>query len=200
MKVVALLLVSLFAIPALADSITPPVMSVAFSGVTTAGSFFNSPTDYLIGGSNGRNNGCATPCIEFQVQNGVFTGRSTINFASLAFYNGADVGGGIFGHLGKVSFNPQTDVLSAVFGGKENMEPFIAGNWSHEYWYVVKGTFSENLGTGVGSLNLTSENYIGTTAVPEPETLASLLTGMVAIVMARRRAAKSSSQTASLGS
>lgn len=86
---------------------------------------------------------------------------------------------GIFGPMGKVTFNPQTDILSGVFWGKEDVFP--AGTQFPPSWYTVKGTFSENLGTGAGSLNLTSETFIGTTAVPEPETLTTLGTGLCAI-------------------
>jgi PEP-CTERM motif len=82
---------------------------------------------------------------------------------------------------GKVSFNAQTDTLSGVFGGKEQMEAFVAGKWWPEYWYTVQGNFSVNLGTGAGSLNLTRETYIGTSPVPEPETLTTLGTGLCAI-------------------
>jgi PEP-CTERM motif len=188
-------LLLLFAIPALADSITPPVMSVSFSGVQVTGSM-TSPTSYYLTGTNAAlNNGCASTCTEFEVQDGVFTGRSTINFAGVSFNSGTGLGGGLFGHLGKVSFNPQTDILSGVFGGKEQMETFVNGNWWPESWYTVRGTFSENLATGVGSINLKGENFIGTTAVPEPETWAMLATGIAAIGMGWRWFPKSTSRT-----
>ncbi|MGB0011988.1 MAG: PEP-CTERM sorting domain-containing protein [Candidatus Sulfotelmatobacter sp.] len=188
-KITALLAVLLlaFATPALADSITPPVMSVAFSGVI-GGVIFYSPTSYVGGGSNMYlNNGCLQTCTEFEVQNGVFTGRSTINFAQVAYVIGTDVGGELFGHLGKVSFNAQTDTLSAVFGGKEQMETLVAGKWYPESWYTVQGTFTDNLSTGAGSVNLTSETYIGTSPVPEPETLIMLGTGLCAIAGVLKR-------------
>jgi PEP-CTERM motif len=188
MKYVLLLLL---AIPSLADSITPPVTSVAFSGVNTAGSFFTSPTDYLIGG--GTPNTCSE-CLGFQVQDGVFTGSSTNNFAGVTFTNGPEGAGAMFGHLGKVTFNPQTDVLSALFGGKEQMETMVAGKWWPIYWYSVTGKFSENLGTGVASLNLTHETFVGTTAVPEPSTWAMLATGIAAIGMGWRWFPKSTSR------
>ena len=187
-KVAALLV--LLSLPALADSITPPVMSVAFSGVSVTG-FFNSPTNYYLTGTDP----CSATCAGFEVQNGVFTGRSTINFAAVSFSNGSAVAGEMFGHLGRVSFNAQTDVLSGIFGGKEQMETLINGKWFPESWYVVRGTFSENLGTGSGSLNLNSSTYIGSTAVPEPSTWALILSGLAAIGMVKRRSAKSTSQT-----
>jgi PEP-CTERM motif len=89
----------------------------------------------------------------------------------------------MFGHLFRVSFNSQTDILSGVFAGKEQMVAFVGGKWAPVYWYQVQGMFSENLGSGVGSLNLTSEKFIGSspTAVPEPETLTMLGTGLCAI-------------------
>ena len=181
------LLLALAAVPALADSITPHVMSVAFSGVT-GGIIFYSPTSYVGGGSNMYlNNGCQQTCTEFEVQNGVYTGRSTINFAQVAYVIGTNVGGGLFGHLGKVKFNSQTDTLSGVFVGKEQMETLIAGEWAPESWYTVEGTFADNLGTGAGSVNLTRETYIGTSPVPEPGTLLTLGTGLCAIAGTIRR-------------
>lgn len=185
----ALPLVLLFAIPALADSVPiPPVTSVSFSGVTSGG-FFNSPTDYDLGGSNSsQNHFCTSDCVEFQVQNGVITGRSTINFASIyGFTNGSGGAGGMFGHLGRVSFNAQTDVLSGFFGGKEQMSALVRGEWYPEYWYTVQGTFSENLSTGVGSVNLNHEQFIGTTPVPEPSTWLLLATGLSAFLVSPKR-------------
>lgn len=185
LKTLALLLV--FASPALADSITPPVMSVAFSGVT-GGIIFYSPNSYVGGGSNMYlNNGCAQTCTEFEVQKGVFTGRSTINFAQVAYAIGSTLGVELSGHLGRISFNAQTDTLSGFFGGKEQMETLVAGKWFPESWYVVNGTFTDNLGTGVGSMNLTSATYIGTSPVPEPGTLITLGTGLCAIAGIVRR-------------
>jgi hypothetical protein len=147
------------------------------------GGFFNSPTDYELTGTNSfQNNFCTADCVQFEVENGVFSGRSTTNFAEIyAFGNAPGLDGEMFGHLGKVSFNPQTDILSGVFGGKEQMVAFVGGKWFPYYWYTVKGTFSENLGTGAGSVNLTSETYIGTSPVPEPETFTMLVTGICSI-------------------
>lgn len=193
LTIVAVLLLALATSPALAASIPiPPVTSVSFSGVTTADSFFNSPTDYDIGGSNSsQNNFCTSDCVEFQVQNGAFTGRSTINFAGISgFTNSSGAAGAMFGHFGKVSFNPQTDILSGVFGGKEQMEALVAGKWWPIYWYTVQGTFSENLGTGAGSVTLNHETFIGTTAVPEPSTMFTMGTGLCALAGVVRRKAR----------
>jgi hypothetical protein len=98
----------------------------------------------------------------------------------------AGVGGEIDGHLGKVSFNPQTDVFSAAFWGKEQVA-FVAGKQFPLYWYTVVGTFTDNLATGKGSVNLTHENFIGTADTPEPSTLLSLGTGLCAIAGVMRR-------------
>ena len=180
----AVLLMTLAAaLPALADSVpVPPVTSVSFSGVVSGG-FFNSQTDYELGGSNSfQNHFCTSNCGEFQVQNGVYTGRSTIDFASISgFTNSSGAAGEMFGHLGRVSFNSQTDTLNGFFGGKEQMIAFVGGKWYPIYWYTVQGTFTENLATGVGSVNLNHEQFIGTTAVPEPGTLLTLGTGLCAI-------------------
>jgi PEP-CTERM motif len=191
LKLVSALLVALLltpALPALADSVPiPPVTSVSFSGVTVTG-FFNSPTSYYLDGTNTfQNNWCTADCTLFEVEKGVFTGRSTTNFAYVYGFANA---GSMFGHLGRVSFNSQTDVLSGVFGGKEA----VRGANNVYSWYTVKGAFSENLVTGNGTVNLTSETYIGTTSVPEPETLTTLGTGLCAIAGVALRKLRSMGQ------
>jgi hypothetical protein len=181
----AVFLLALAALPALADSIPiPPVTSVNASGMTTGG-FFNSPTDYDLSGAT--SNACSNNCLGFEVENGVFTGRSTTNFAAAIFSNASGDAGEMFGHLGRVSFDAQTDVLSGIFGGKEQMIAFVNGKWAPVYWYTVQGAFSVNLGTGTGSLNLTKENFIGTADTPEPQTLLTLGTGLCAMAGVVRR-------------
>jgi PEP-CTERM motif-containing protein len=176
MKYAALLLVSLFAIPALADSIpVPPITSVSFSGAST-GIFFNYPNTYL-GSSNLGDHSCSlTTCLLMQAQ---LMPDGSFGKDSGAHLWGGDTG--IFGSLGKITLNSQTDVLSGIFWGKEDI--FTSG----AAWYTVKGTFTENLGTGTGSLNLTSGTFIGATAVPEPSTILMLGTGLLAIAGSVRR-------------
>ena len=166
----AVLLLTLVALPALADSITPPVTSISFSGATT-NTIFNYPNFYLHSSNEGPNF-CPTNCVNMDVQlmpDGSFGKLSTAYVWDTAAIT--------FGSLGKVSLNQQTDMLSGIFWGKEDSATATSG----PSWYMVKGTFSENLRTGSGSLDLTSEKFIGTTAVPEPETLSMLGTGLCAI-------------------
>ena len=88
----------------------------------------------------------------------------------------------MFGHLGKVSF--VDDELTAIFTGKEGI--VSNGVWS---WYTVEGTFSDYMPgllkypslVGTGGIVLNRETYIGTSPVPEPETLVTLVTGICSI-------------------
>ena len=192
---VVLLAVPLVSIPALATSIpVPPVTSVSFSGVNTTGSFFNSPSDYKIGGANGSNtNFCTVDCVGFEVQSAPGCGPlgscgPSTNFASMNGFGGSpNLDGAMFGHLGRVSFNPQTDILTALFGGKEQMSARTPRGFFPVYWYTVQGVFTLNMATGVGSMNLTKETFIGTTAVPEPGTWLMMGTGLCAIAGLVRR-------------
>lgn len=170
----AVLLLAL-ASPALADSIPLPVTSFSTTGTNVVG-FFTSPTVYELSGTNVSEETfrCIGVCLYFEVEDGVTSGRSTTNYAELFNFAGE---GSLFGHLGKVTLNTASDNLTAVFYGKENL--LSASNiWA---WYTVKGTFSDNLATGNGNVNLTSTTYIGTSPVPEPETLVTLVTGICSI-------------------
>jgi hypothetical protein len=182
----AVLLLAMAASPALADSVpVPPITSVSFSGATS-GTFFNFPNTYL--GSSNIGAFCPANCMLMDVQVMPDGSFGTQNFAEVyGFGNAPGLDGLMFGHLGKVSLNAQTDVLSGIFGGKEQMVAFVNGKWFPYDWYTVKGTFTENLGTGAGTLTLNSEKFIGTTAVPEPGTLLTLGTGLCAMAGVVRR-------------
>jgi hypothetical protein len=177
MKLAALLLL-LASLPALADSIpTPPITSIGFSGAI-ATTVFNFPNTYLHI-DNTFPGPCSTNCVVANVQ--------LMPDGSFGKQNSAVLWGGganIFGGLGKVNLNSQTDILSGIFWGKEAI--VAPGPQFPEDWYTVKGTFSENLGSGVGSLNLTSENFIGTTPVPELNSWLMLASGLGGIFGLRR--------------
>jgi PEP-CTERM motif-containing protein len=179
MKTILLSLFLALTISAHSDSITPPITTFSTSGTTITGSF-NSPTDYNLNGSayspGPIADTCQVNCLTFQLVNS----EPRTNFVYISALSG---GGLVDGNIFKVSFNSQTDVLSGSFWGKELMlSPSVQASW-----YEVKGSFSENLGSGVGSLNLTSENFIGSTAVPEPNTLLMLGSGLGVLGIVRRK-------------
>lgn len=182
-KITALLAVLLlaFATPVFADSIPPPVTNLPMTGMVVSG-FFNSSTNYDLGVTNitQGTNVCGGICISLEMQDGVTTGSSFPNYGWI--YNFAPGQSVMFGHLGKVSF--VDDELTAIFTGKEGI--VSNGVWS---WYTVQGTFSDYMPAllkypslvGTGGIVLNRETYIGTSPVPEPETLVTLVTGICSI-------------------
>jgi hypothetical protein len=185
------LLLALAALPALADSIPPPFTSFATTETVMQG-FYHSSSDYDLIGSNIAANlptNCSTAiCLVFEVANGSAPriGHIKDNTAQLWGFSSATEGGNMFGNLAKVSFNPQTDILSGVFKGREQLG-FVGGTPGTDYWWHVEGTFTENLATGVGSLNMTSETFLRSATVPEPQTFIELGTGLCALAGVARR-------------
>jgi hypothetical protein len=183
LRITALLAVLLLAVatPVFADSIPPPIVDFAWTNTDVVGPFY-SPTNYDLSGTNILHGTaiCGGVCISFEVQDGVTTGVAFPNYGYVYnFFPGQSV---MFGHLGKVSLNG--DELTAIFSGKEGI--VSNGVWS---WYTVQGTFSDNISgllkypstAGSGGIVLNRETYIGTAPVPEPETLATLVTGICSI-------------------